>query len=250
MTVVWALAVLGLLLLVAVLALALRKPPDVSTLLGPLSNLTQGLGALQSDLRGLAERIATVERDQGRVGMQVAALDSRLAETGSLAQGLAETAAAIRTGLGAAHETLASLQSHAQARQQVEQRTADSIRRLEAVMAGTRSKGAAGENLIDPLFAQLPPEWQARNVQVGNKTVEFGSRLPNGRLLPIGSTWFAPRRPQADTSPTTILKKAWRTFPSPPFRSWTARPATGCSGRRWTSTMIKWTPSTRGPTSA
>ena len=58
-------------------------------------------------------------------------------------------------------------------------------------MAGTRSKGAAGENLIDQVFAQLPPEWQARNVQVGNKTVEFGLRLPNGRLLPIDSKWTA-----------------------------------------------------------
>lgn len=191
-TAVWgAVVVFALLLIGVVLLLVLRKPPDISVLLGPLSTLTQTLGALQSDLRGLGERIATVERDQGRAGVQMTALENRLAETGSVAQGLAETAASIRSGLGAAQETLVSLHSQAKARQHLEERTADSIRRLEAVLAGTHSKGAAGENIVEQVFSQLPPQWQARNVQVGNKTVEFGLRLPNGLILPIDSKWTA-----------------------------------------------------------
>lgn len=191
-TAVWgAVVVFALLLIVVVLLLVLRKPPDISVLLGPLSTLTQTLGALQSDLRGLGERIATVERDQGRAGVQMTALENRLAETGSVAQGLVETAASIRSGLGAAQETLVSLHSQAKARQHLEERTADSIRRLEAVLAGTHSKGAAGENIVEQVFSQLPPQWQARNVQVGNKTVEFGLRLPNGLILPIDSKWTA-----------------------------------------------------------
>src|SRR5204862_612721 len=69
---------------------------------------------------------------------------------------------------------LAELSAAAKARQELEQQTATSIRRLELVIAGTQSKGAAGENVVEAVFAQLPPAWQLRNFRVGNRTVEFG----------------------------------------------------------------------------
>ena len=70
-------------------------------------------------------------------------------------------------------------------------RTAESIRRLEAVIAGTQTKGSAGENILEVVFAKLPPEWQARDFRVGGKQVEFALNLPNGRVLPIDSKWPA-----------------------------------------------------------
>lgn len=100
------------------------------------------------------------------------------------AGGLSETASAIRERLAEVHTML-------RARQDVELRTADSVRHLEMVIAGTQSKGAAGENIIDAVFAQLPPEWQVRNFRVANKVVEFGLRLPNNTILPIDSKWPA-----------------------------------------------------------
>ncbi len=86
---------------------------------------------------------------------------------------------------------LTELQIYAKARQDLEQRTAESIRRLEDVMAGTQSKGAAGEKIIELIFSKLPPEWQVRQFKIKNKTVEFGLRLPNGLILPIDSKWPA-----------------------------------------------------------
>ena len=86
---------------------------------------------------------------------------------------------------------LTELQAYARARHDLERQTAESIRRLEAVIAGTQTKGAAGENILELVFAKLPPEWQVRNFRVGNKTVEFGLRLPNNLLLPIDSKWPA-----------------------------------------------------------
>lgn len=83
------------------------------------------------------------------------------------------------------------LQAYAQARHDLERRTAASIARLEAVIAGTHSKGAAGESILETAFSQLPPEWQLRNFVVGNRVVEFGLRLPNGLVLPIDSKWPA-----------------------------------------------------------
>jgi DNA recombination protein RmuC len=41
------------------------------------------------------------------------------------------------------------------------------------------------------VFGRLPTEWQVRDFRVGNRTVEFGLRLPNGLVLPIDSKWPA-----------------------------------------------------------
>jgi DNA recombination protein RmuC len=86
---------------------------------------------------------------------------------------------------------LTELQTYAHARQDLERRTAESIRRLETVIAGTSSKGTAGENILEAMFANLPPEWQVRDFRVGNRTVEFGLVLPNGLIMPIDSKWPA-----------------------------------------------------------
>ncbi len=86
---------------------------------------------------------------------------------------------------------LRELHAYTQARSDLERRTAASIARLEAVIAGTHSKGAAGESILEAAFSQLPPEWQLRNFTVGNRVVEFALRLPNGLVLPIDSKWPA-----------------------------------------------------------
>jgi DNA recombination protein RmuC len=110
----------------------------------------------------------------------IAGLGRRDGDAGSLS----EAASAIR-------ERLAEVLTMLRSRQEVEGRTAESIRHLEMVIAGTQSKGAAGENIIDAVFAQLPPDWQVRNFRVANKVVEFGLRLPNNLILPIDSKWPA-----------------------------------------------------------
>ncbi len=86
---------------------------------------------------------------------------------------------------------LTQIQAHAAARAEMERRSSESLRRLEAVIAGTQSKGSAGESILDQVFSRLPHEWQVRNFRVGNKVVEFAIRLPNGLVLPIDSKWPA-----------------------------------------------------------
>ncbi len=127
--------------------------------------------------RALAEKLNTLEN--GLIALQAHA-SARQSDT----QALVEKIAGVQIGL-------TELRSYVQARQDMERRTMESIRRLETVIAGTQSKGAAGENILEAVFARLPPEWQLRNFRVGNKTVEFGLRLPNGLVLPIDSKWTA-----------------------------------------------------------
>ena len=183
------LAFLLVLILALLIVLLLRRPAESGVVVGPLQSLTQSIGVLQSEARTLAERLAAMERGQAKVGEDVAAVSTRLVHTGTLTQGLTDATASIREGLASAQESLGALRSQASARQDIERQTAESIRRLEAVIAGTHSRGAAGENILDLVLAQLPAEWQVRNFQIGNKMVEFGLRLPNNLILPIDSKW-------------------------------------------------------------
>ncbi|NLG29228.1 MAG: DNA recombination protein RmuC [Chloroflexi bacterium] len=130
-------------------------------------------GAPSRDVRRM---LATLQQDQA----QLAVLGERLEGLRPLTQ-----------SVGHIRDSVTELQSRLRGREEMERRTADAIHRLERVISGTQSRGAAGEHLLDAVFSQLPPDWQVRNLRVGNKVVEFGLRLPNGLLLPIDSKWAA-----------------------------------------------------------
>jgi DNA recombination protein RmuC len=57
------------------------------------------------------------------------------------------------------------------------------------VVAGSSTRGAAGENILARALTQLPPDLLELNVAFGNKIVEYALRLPGGRYLPIDSKW-------------------------------------------------------------
>jgi DNA recombination protein RmuC len=158
----FALLILGVIILVVLLVAVF--------LLWSLSTHLRGLTQLQVELRGVATRVESIERNQGTVGQNLTVLNSELSQ---------------------ARISMTALQSEATVRVAMESQIAESIRRLETVIAGTYSKGAAGENILEAVFSRLPPEWQVRDFRVGNKTVEFGLRLPNNRVLPIDSKWPA-----------------------------------------------------------
>jgi DNA recombination protein RmuC len=103
--------------------------------------------------------------------------------------GLAEAAQGIRGEISHAQRALAEVKSLEQARARQLDQAGDSLRRLEAVLAGSASRGAAGENILARALGQLPPDLLDVNVAFGSKVVEYALRLPGGRLLPIDSKW-------------------------------------------------------------
>jgi len=165
----------------------------VPALLGAVVVLTmrQLVGDVRVELRGLAERVATLEHGQREAGLGLASLGAGLAEAGATTRGVAEATSAIRDQLARARAALAALESEARARQALEQTTADAVRRLETILTGSHSKGLAGEHLLELMLGKLPAEWQVRNARVGSKVVEFGLRLPNHLILPVDSKWPA-----------------------------------------------------------
>jgi DNA recombination protein RmuC len=160
-----------------------------------LQPVSQTVGSLQSEVRGLTERISTVETSQSQVQQGVGFLAnstvSSFSELKTLTNSLSEATTAMRSELSRARTDLTELHARTVQGQQTERQVADSIRRLETIIAGTHSKGAAGENILELVFSQLPAEWQVRDFRVGGKPVEFGLRLPNHLVLPIDSKWAA-----------------------------------------------------------
>jgi DNA recombination protein RmuC len=118
----------------------------------------------------------------------VAALRGRL-ETGGLVQ--ESQASELRERLSQTQSVVEGLRSALSARQPVEDEARASLKRLESVIAGSSTRGAAGENILEEALKHLPPEMLQRNVWVGGKVVELGLRLPGGRLLPIDSKWVS-----------------------------------------------------------
>jgi DNA recombination protein RmuC len=103
--------------------------------------------------------------------------------------GLAGAAQDLQARLAHAQRTLAEVKAIEQARTSQLDRAADSLRRLELVMAGSGTRGAAGENLLARALGQLPPDLLETNAAFAGRVVEYAVRLPGGKLLPIDSKW-------------------------------------------------------------
>jgi DNA recombination protein RmuC len=164
-----ALSVAGLVLAVLVgyaLAAARRGPGG-----DPLA-----MGRLQESL----DRVARAQ-DQLR-------LETQRGREDALA-GLAGAAQDLQGRLAQAQRALAEVKSLEQARGSQLDRATDSLRRLELVVAGSSSRGAAGENVLARSLAQLPPDLLETNAAFGGRVVEYAVRLPGGRLLPVDSKW-------------------------------------------------------------
>ena len=163
--------------------------------LSHIEPVTQVMNLVNNEMRGLTERISTVETNQNEVqrGVGNLATDSisALSELKTLTNRLGEATAVMRSELATAKTDLTELHTHIRSRQEMDIQMSESIRRLETVIAGTQSKGSAGENILDVVFGKLPPEWQVRNFKISGKVVEFGLRLPNDLILPIDSKWTA-----------------------------------------------------------
>jgi len=167
----------GLLVVVALAALILaaRRGTDPAAL-QTLEAVSRTIGHLQAELA----RMARVQEDLRH--------DVQRGREASLLQ-IAEATQGIRDEIGHAQRALAEVRAleHGRARQM--EQAAESLRRLEAVVAGSSARGAAGENILARALGQLPPDLLEVNLAFGSKIVEYALRLPGGRVLPIDSKW-------------------------------------------------------------
>jgi DNA recombination protein RmuC len=156
----------------AALALVLRRAADASS-----------LQAVANELATLHTELLQMSRVQETLRLEV-----HRGREASLRE-LAEAAQGIRGEIGQAQRALAEVKALEQGRARQMDFAADSLRRLEAVISGSGTRGAAGENVLLRALAQLPPDLLELNVAFGAKVVEYALRLPGGRYLPIDSKW-------------------------------------------------------------
>src|SRR4030042_3759401 len=61
------------------------------------------------------------------------------------------------------------------------------IKNIENLFHGSKSKGMAGENILREIFKIFPPELIVFDYKVEGRPVEFGLKLPDGRIVPMDS---------------------------------------------------------------
>jgi len=86
---------------------------------------------------------------------------------------------------------LASLAGSFEESRRQEERSAESVLRIERLLAGSYSKGKAGENMLAAALGEFPADMVVRDLSVGGRVCEFALRLADGKLIPIDSKWPA-----------------------------------------------------------
>src|SRR5713226_7156542 len=160
---------------VVALLLRQRTPSPTSD-----PTVVQTLQGLREELGGLRENVRVLPSGDVVKGLKerVEALEKRVpADLGSDFRQL--------------QETITSVQAEFRARVELEERSQAAIRKIEAVLAGAQSRGAAGEVVLAEAFAQFPPEMGDTQFKVNGKPVEFALVLPNRKRMPIDSKWPA-----------------------------------------------------------
>ena len=93
---------------------------------------------------------------------------------------------------GGVRETLAKITSEIDAHKKLEKELEESSHRIEAVVVGGRSRGRAGENILEEAFKKFPPQIIETNFKVRGHTVEYALVLADGKRVPIDSKWTTP----------------------------------------------------------
>ncbi len=203
--------VLTLLLMVALLVLVRGRGQDrlVEALAAgfqkSLGELTEKLSLLAAETQAIVRQQESLRGQAQETGRGLQSLETKVVETTAGARsGLAQTLgqvqevlqsnllsaqASLRQEISQTRDLLAQMKSAEEVRETTVREALHSLRRLEHVVAGTKSRGMAGENILAGILAQLPPELRETNLTLNNKVVEFAFRLPNDKLLPIDSKW-------------------------------------------------------------
>ncbi|MEW6032229.1 MAG: DNA recombination protein RmuC [Bacillota bacterium] len=185
--------VLGLLALavVGVVVLLLRRP--AGRLEGEFGLLARAVNTALTELGQVRQALDNLGLSQAELRQQLGGLRDKVHETtGDLAQRTLQVQAAIQQEILAAKDLVREVRTELTERRKRDEEIERAVRHLETVLAGSPSKGAAGENILDEAFSGFPPEMLERNFRVRGKVVEYALVLGGGnRRMPIDSKWPA-----------------------------------------------------------
>lgn len=165
-------AIVGILAVCLVILVTRKRPEDI----GALKSKVDEIALVQNNLR---QSLTTFE--VALKGVETKVVES----TGSVKE-------SILRDFGGVRETLAKITSEIDAHKKLEKELEESSRRIEAVVVGGRSRGRAGENILEEAFKKFPPQIVETNFKVHGHPVEYALILADGKRVPIDSKWTTP----------------------------------------------------------
>ena len=146
-----------------------------------------------ADLGSLKSQVESMTSQQGALTQTMGTLQVAVQGVGTK---VLESSAGVRDALGRelseARVVVERLKVDAEERRRMDVEVQASARRIETVLLGSRTRGAAGENILQDAFRQFPATMIDMNFRVNGKVVEYALVLANGKRLPIDSKWPSP----------------------------------------------------------
>jgi hypothetical protein len=144
------------------------------------------LGSLRSQVEAVTAQQSAIAQTLVAVQAAVQGVETRVVESSA---GVRD---AIGSELREARLVVERLKANDEEQRRLEEEVQASARRIEQVLLGSRSRGAAGENILQDAFREFPPDMIETNFRVNGKVVEYALVLANSRRLPIDSKWPSP----------------------------------------------------------
>jgi DNA recombination protein RmuC len=179
------LVILLLAVLLGLVAVVIRRPAATGPSDAVLAALAD-LGSLKSHVETVSSQQSALSQSLGMLQAAVQGVETKVLESSA---GVRE---AIGKDLSDARIVVERLKVDGEERRRMEEDVQASARRIETVLLGSRTRGAAGENILQDAFRQFPPEMIDMNFRVNGKVVEYALVLANGKRLPIDSKWPSP----------------------------------------------------------
>ena len=138
--------------------------------------------SLVSDVGALKSLLATVESNQ-KLHQQI------VQELRDSVNNDSKTGDSIHRNLETTLRAVELIRQQHEESQKRESENFQSLKRLESVIAGSKQKGIAGENILREALSIFPPDMIQTNFKIKGKEVEFGLVLSNKKVMPIDSKW-------------------------------------------------------------
>jgi hypothetical protein len=136
--------------------------------------------------------ILLLRRPSADTGEALKLLSQRLEDVGvmkSKLEGIAAVQDNLRTNL-TSFET--AMKTELDNRKSLEEELKRSSRRIEDVIVGSRTRGKAGENILEEALKEFPADIIESNFRVNGLVVEYALVLVDGKRVPIDAKWTSP----------------------------------------------------------
>jgi len=164
-----------------------RSLHELATLTTQLQARTHASEQHQLQLQGSLQRVSEL------LGEMRSGLTAVLQQQGSTAGQIER----LQQALVVTQQALDELRRNDEEVRRQHERLTQFVTRIDTVLTGSASRGAAGEHVLEAILEHLPAEFKAFNVTIRNRTVEFAFRLPNGKHVPVDSKWVGVRQLEA-----------------------------------------------------